>query len=269
MMFKVRGKNTPTSYYSRRQRKDLVFLKWTVIIFCFILAFIFLLKFVFTSDFFKVKKIEVVNLPHFFEKDNFLFYLQNKLLENKWKALIGKEHILFWLGRVSEISSLPFIKEVNKETNIWNKTVKISLTLREPEGVICEKEGNCYFFDKEGKVFLKAPQTEGPLFLKINDKTGRKIVLGQYVFPKKEWLSNFYSIVSVMKNNGFKIAESGVEDFQKEEWYLKITEGTIFLFNFNFVPERFEYILENLSNKINFKNTVYVDFRVENRIYYK
>jgi len=234
-----------------------------------VLILVFLLKLIFTLP-------QVNNVKFVFE--NYSPYnelvatqLKNKMLEEKWRAILGPQNVFFWMfgKHPLQLNTLPFVKNLSWETNLLKNTVNFNFTLRKAFGVICENDLSCYVFDENGVIFEKAPDVFGSLVLKVNDKTGKKFILGEKILPFEKWIQNFKEIVIFLKNAGFGIKEISFSNINEEIWEVKIGEGPTLIFSFNFVPENLPYIFTNLSSKINYSKVTYIDFSVPQRIYYK
>ncbi len=226
--------------------------------------------FVLYSDFFKVSAFDIKE-PKFTTKENLLAALNAEMIgRSKILSLLGPDNILFWeLGKKPQtLAALPLLSQLSLNTDLIAKKVMVIAEEREFEGIWCSAE-DCYVFDKEGIVFARAPNTEGFLILKIYDENNRPLVAGAPVFTKSNWRENVFKTLEVMENHGFTISRVNIKDFGLQEWEVKTTEGPVFQFSLNFVPQSLEKILENLNQKFEFDKVSYFDFRVENRIYYK
>lgn len=237
---------------------------------CF-LVLIFLLKAVLSWSGLNVKEINVTNDSHV-GNSHLLGALTNQMLQSRLRALLGPENILFWgIGKKpSSLQNLPEIASVSVSASLFSRTVSIDALPRVPFGVICEATSTtCFVFDDSGVIFSQSPDVEGPLILKVNDMTGRHLMLGENVLPESTWLDNFLGTLKSLKAANFAVAQVTFDDFSSREWSVNLLDGPVFYFSFDATPDNLSYILANLSARLDFKKATYVDFRVPDRIYYK
>ncbi len=198
--------------------------------------------------------------------------LRNEMLQSKLRAVIGPGNILFWgLGaKPASLETLPELRSVTVDSNLFKKTVSINAIPRSPFGVICEATTTtCFTFDDNGIIFSASPDVEGPLILKVNDMTGRNLILGETILPQASWFKNFMSVIQGFSAAHLAIKEVDFNDLSLREWQVVPLQGPVFYFSFDFAPDNLGYLLSTLAERMNFAKTTYVDFRVLDRIYYK
>ncbi len=227
--------------------------------------------FVLYSDFFKVESFEIVQSRY--TPDNVLLTALDieMIARSRFLSILGTDNILFWeFGKKPEtLTALPLIARISVETDLTARKVLIKAEERDFLGIWCLPSGDCYAFDDEGIIFARAPEAEGALILKVTSENDRPVVLGNPIFVNPAWRNNFFQTLEIIKKHGLVISRVTVKDFQIEEWEIKVAEGPVFQFNFNFTPPNLGRILENLDDKFELDRVTYFDFRVENRIYYE
>lgn len=236
-----------------------------------VLLVIFFLKLLLSWQGLEVSRISVAN-PTLVSDASLVSAIKDQMLQSKLRALVGPTNILFWgLGtKPSSLENLPALRSVSISSDIFQKTVSIDAVPRTPFGVICEATSTtCFTFDKTGIIFSPSPDVQGPLILKINDMTGRNLILGENILPEQSWLNNFLSVVNDLKNSAIGVKEIDFNSFSLREWQVSLLHGPVFYFSFDFVPDNFGYVLSNLASRMNFSKTSYIDFRVMDRIYYR
>jgi cell division septal protein FtsQ len=253
--------------FNQKNKKKIYWLLFAFTI--LVLILILLLKLMLTLP--QVNNVRFVFQSSSSYNDLVLTQLKNKMLEEKWRAILGPQNVFFWMFKKQplELNTLPFVENLNWKTLLFQNTVNLSFTSRNTFGILCENDSPCYAFDENGTIFETAPNVTGPLVLKIVDQTGRNFILGEKILPSDEWIKNFKEIISDLKEANFGISEIQFNDINQAIWKVKIGNGPDLIFSFNFVPEELPYILKNLSTKINFLEVSYIDFSVPNRIYYK
>lgn len=110
---------------------------------------------------------------------------------------------------------------------------------------------------------------EGQLINKVNDFSGRLLKLGEPILDKK-FANNIFKIFEILEKSDLKIKSLKLEDIALQE--IIADSGTSLLpkiyfslrFNSEFALTAIESLKKNGLEKIE-----YIDFRVENRAYYK
>lgn len=188
-------------------------------------------------------------------KKNFLFLNQKKLKED-------------FLNKHLEIEKI----EINLD--IRQKTLNIVLQKRNPIVLWCfqEESGDCYFLDRQGVVFTKAPEVFGFLIPKImtpviSEAILRKKVLSPEVILK---IKEIFTLLkgTIVNLEYFEIKTDTISPFIKgvcrEDWY--------FLLDFNIPTAESIMILLEFFKKnpqIKIKELEYVDLRYLPKIYYQ
>lgn len=229
--------------------------------------------FVVYSDFFKVRNFEI-EATSLVPRDILFSVLTSEMkLTQKWKNRLGQNNILFWeFDKKPRVKSelLAALSDLDVETNLREKKVVVRVKERELFAVWClSKLGRCYGIDKEEIPFVAVPEPQGSLILKFEDQNEREIKLGEPVLANREWFKNLLHTVETIKVSNLPVSAVVIKDLVLEEWEAEIYPGTSFYFSLNFVPENLESLLKNLSKQLDFKKLTYLDFRVQNRIYYK
>lgn len=265
-------KNKNEKLFLGKRKKKSKFWLWFVIILFLVLSIAVSVYFFVFSSFFKVKSVEVIGGEHI-DKNVLLSALTAEMTRDyKWRSWLGAENILFWqFGKrpIVKNDTLPYFKDLSLDVNFSAKKVMIYAKERQPAGVFCSLDENCFVFDDEGVLFAKAPDVEGSLILKIQDENKADVVLGNMIFKDFAWVKNLLQTIEIIDESGFRIKAVNIKDSNLQEWEVLISSGETFLFNLNFVPENLAEILKDLPNKVDFKNLNYIDFRVPSRIYYK
>ncbi len=290
---------TENSYLNNKNLKKSRTKIRRLLLWFFILVSLFTGLFYFAGhfDLLSVQELNVSNV-FFAEEDEVL----NKIIANSisssfWKKFVGPGNILFWkFEKNSECQflDLPSVRSVDLQTNLATRSVQINIEEREIFGVWClpiiaknteqefeqefEKEqkrgkekifGDCYGFDKGGIIFTVVPEVRGNLILKVEDSTGRNLQLGQRVLPNEEWLIRIEEYLENLKSFGLKVENILVKNLEFRDWNIKVRNGPELRFSFNFNISDLDSLLNQLVENFDFFSRSYVDFRVENRIFYR
>jgi len=128
---------------------------------------------------------------------------------------------------------------------------------------------NCYWLDEQGIVFSSAPEAEGLIIPKVFETDDRQqLFWGQLFCDNPQLAANVLEIIKQLKNSSLVIRRFLIENINLQELKAE-TEGPKLYFSFRFLPQDLDKILANLADRLDFQKLGYIDFRVENRIYYK
>jgi cell division septal protein FtsQ len=142
---------------------------------------------------------------------------------------------------------------------------------RQPSGIWCFEKGDspsCFWFDSEGTIFKKAFQIQGNLLVAADDYSQNILPLGSKILPA-DFLANFLGIIQVLKNAGLNIKEIRLNDLSLEEIEADLNSGPKLYFSLRFSPLNDLSVINYLKQNQNFNKLQYIDFRSENRAFYK
>jgi len=161
------------------------------------------------------------------------------------------------------------------------RTLTLRVTERKPYAVWCVERAvedwgtasgtqdipsDCYWFDNEGFIFIKAPNTEGALLRSVLDASGRSIGVGDYVLPEG-MRRVLLRIFDMLTNSGVNVLRYRLEFFEKEELTAFTSLGTELYFSLRVSPE---FAAEPLKVLLTATSSLkYVDFRSENKVFYR
>ena len=170
------------------------------------------------------------------------------------------------------LQKFPEIMDLKISKNIFNKKLEINIQERESIGIFCETSKDmCFYFDKNGIVFEKAPDTSGGLIDLIKDYSQKEFKIGDEVL-NKDLIDNILIIKNeLFQKIGLKVASFDIDSYPVEELRVVTNESWYILFSLNRDIKSQLLALEvALDEKIQNRSSLqYVDLRIENRIYYK
>jgi hypothetical protein len=132
----------------------------------------------------------------------------------------------------------------------------------------------CFWFDADGVLFDRAPVAEGNIIRVIHDYSQKNIGLGALILPQ-QFVPNLFSILRVLDASGIGIEEIRLDDIGLEELNVITYNGPKLLFSLRFPSDNALTVLKKMTDRTatsslpDLKKLQYVDFRVENRAYYK
>ena len=257
-------------FFENRKRKSRLKLwPWLLGLFLLGLLVIGSLYLVLYSDILKVKSIKVEGADIIYQSSLLRSLIPEIIAKSKLKGWLGPENLLFWGNQsLKSVRNLATLKMIKIKTDLFQKKADIQFEERKLKGIWCLVSFECYGFDGEGIVFIKAPEPEGVLILKIDDENQRQIVIGHSVFNDL-WFKNILVTLRDLDESGWEAVSVRVRDLKLEEWEMKTPAGLAIYFSLNFVPEDLGSIMKNLKDRLSINKLTYLDFRVPSRIYYK
>ena len=118
-------------------------------------------------------------------------------------------------------------------------------------------------------MFGRVPSAEGSLLLKVHSLNSLPILLGGQILPRVEWIQNMFNTIYIIKSAGENVRNITIKEYALEEWEADLALGSRLLFSLNFIPKNLEGLIQNLEKRFDLMKLDYIDFRVENRIFYK
>ena len=257
---------------SRRSHKTLFLWLGFITVFVFVvtgIAYLILYSDLFTVSAFNVEGAHLSPNP-----ETVISALAMQSIQtSRTLGILGKDHTLFWLfgerDKVRDRHTLHAIAAFNVDVDVLRRNVQITVKERSLRGIVCAKEKNCYAFDDEGMIFAPAPFGKGVLITQIIDPNERPLVLGEAFLPRPQWVTNMFAVLNSIENSGLLIAGITLRDIAVQEWEATLTLGPKLFFDFNVIPDDLDTVLTSLGERVDFSRLQYLDFRVQNRVYYK
>ncbi len=245
----------------------------------------------FRSPWLRIKNITVEGNSAV-SSDSVTTLLQSSVLRdhNFLKSLLGINNMLIWPSTLatSDLVFVPQLASVAIAKDYVSRTVAIEVTERAPFGIWCfvssisgplapaavasdtasSEDENCYWFDNQGVLFSRTFDTQGSLMFAIHDYSQNGRGLNNRALPD-EFVPNLISIVNVIRASGVHVDDVALRDIGLQEIDVTTYDGPSLYFSLRFPADEDLSVLQNLMAKPGFNKLQYVDFRVENRAYYK
>ncbi len=292
------------SYLSEKQfrkRKFVFKLKIYSGLFIFSILIIGVLYFIIYSSILKVVKIEIVSNAGGAELEqnnkiinDFKIFLANR---SKLTLILGSDNIISWMGNFNIkkfLNENPLIDDLQIKKDYLLRQIIFEIKKREKFGIWCqqaqiggddeqinvnisvnsrenqhESATKCWWFDKNGKIFEKAPKIEGEMIYKVNDFSNRQLAIGSQII-EKNLFDNLLEIFNVIEQAGLNIRTVNLKDPALQEIFIEPprTQSPKIYFSLRIDPSFVLSAIQKLRNEGIFKKVEYIDFRVENRVYY-
>lgn len=239
------------------------------------------------SSLFHITRIDTdmsTDLYGFNVVDNLKSFFVNR---SNLAKFLGSDNILVWnASKLGEFEKIPEIAEISLKKDYIERTIDISVKLRERFGVWCENgqqitnttsteqqtdniATSCWWFDKDGILFAVAPSLEGNAINKVDDFSGRNLSLGDSALDEN-FISNLIGIFGVLEKSGLGIRALKIENLALQEIIFEQSQTSLpkIYFSLRSNPE-FALAAINDLKKNGLEKMEYIDFRVENKGYYK
>lgn len=192
------------------------------------------------------------------------------------RRFMGSDRVAFWIGTGGSIDTafktIPGLDRVDIKTDVVNRSVRIVVRERVLQGIWCgttrePQENTCFAFDETGFLFALAPKPEGTLITRIEDTQTRTI--GQYLLAERDWFTQIQHTLAGIAEAKHTITAVVVTDVGLREWEVHLPSGTVFRFSFMAPIAAITPVLNSLAERVQIETLSYIDFRVQNRIYYQ
>ncbi len=207
-------------------------------------------------------------------------------------ALLGYRNMLAWPDSLSssDLAFDPRLRSASLSKDYFTHTLTINVTERSAAGIWCFMPRNapggasstvsaasgaggganehCYWFDANGFMFARAPDTQGNLIPVVHDYSQSDPGLAHEILPA-EFVPNLVSVLDTLNASGIGVADIALKDLSLEEVDVSTTNGPDLYFSLRFSAAEDLAVLEQLMSQPNFGRLQYIDFRVERRAYYR
>lgn len=204
-----------------------------------------------------------------------LDFLSGRVLAGSvWSRFLGSDNMLAWPSSFSsaDLSLLPILKSAEVSKDWRGRKLEIKVVEREPAGVWCLSQSGtatCYWFDADGLALYRAPFVEGNLIPVVLDSARSELKTGDKILPDDQ-IGNFFSILQVLAAAQVSAKEIRYESQNSAEIKVLTYAGPQIYFSLRFSASGAYSVLSELQKQLSaYDKLQYIDFRTENRAYYK
>jgi cell division septal protein FtsQ len=221
-------------------------------------------------DWFKIKSVEVVG--NSVESSKHISDVTKERLSGNYLYFIPKSNFLFYPRRALKgelLNSFKRFEEVGVSYE-GDNTLLVDVEERKPLWLWCEDQ-DCYFMDKDGYVFAKAPNFSGNVYLRASG--GLEVQSGEVigsVFAGNWNFEELKAFVEAIKENGF--VPVGIVITPERDAELLLKNGEVIKLSPTKSLTAAHTDLENalasglISSEVPLQ---YIDLRFDNKIFYK
>ncbi|MDO8584590.1 MAG: hypothetical protein Q7R85_00520 [bacterium] len=228
------------------------------------LMFIGLAAVVLKFPFFYYRSIEISGESHVSRAD-LLADLRAYPLKNVFGRFLGFDHFFVWGSSSIALPEL-VLSRVEVSRDFARRVLRVSVTDRERALVWCGAENACAWVDPMGIAFQYAPFADGQLITSISED-GALPPLGAAVLPGNQFM-RLQRVIEIVQGAGLMV-EHIVFDRNLLEVTVTARNAPTLAFSLRFDSAFAATALSVLSGRKDFRNINVVDFRVEQKAYYK
>ncbi|GEM_PF-6378700 len=244
-----------------RPREHIGFLVWFSLLG---LIFIGLAGVVLRFPFFRYERIEISGESHVPRAD-LLAELRAYPLHTALGRFLGYDHFFLW-GNASIVLPELILARVDILRDVVHRVLRVVVADRERVLVWCGGESQCAWVDPRGVAFQYAPFAEGQLITSISED-GVLPPLGATVLPDDQF-TRLRRVVGIVQSAGLMV-ERIVFDRKLLEVAVTARNAPALAFSLRFDSSFAATVLSALSVRKDFRNIGTVDFRVEQKAYYR
>ncbi len=254
---------------SVHRRKRLSLYKKALYIFIFILFFISLFILGLTWQKIRIQNVQVTG-NSVIDKNEIENIAENVLSE-RYVWLVPTDNFLLFKGGEIKNQILNDYKKINTvhiSYSDFPNSIDIEISDRSPEYLWCATEADCYFMDKDGFVYEKAPMLTPNPYMEFFGNIQDDAIGKNYLQMKFSDISEFLKSIKDLKLNPIVFRA-----LDEHEYELQLSEGGRILLN---DKNSFEKYLKNIQTLINngflktdiesLKKLDYVDLRFGNKV---
>lgn len=253
----------------RRLRRTLL---WSGILLALGLLVAGLFWVVIYSEIFKVKEVEVIGATYVSE-DDVRSFLELHTAQGRVASILGPDNILAWPDSFaeSELGDLPGVSFLQVDKSYFGRRISVTVTERERVGIWCFVRADprrCFWFDPSGRLFMEGYFAEGNLIPLLEDHSRGPLALGDSALSPR-LMPNLVSIFSSLQSIHLSVREVRLNDLGREEVEVYTREGPKLLFSLRFPAAGVPNAIATVEKAAKLSDLEYIDFRVENKVYYK
>ena len=209
---------------------------------------------------------------------------------------LGADNMLALSSDMEEfLAANPQFKTLRVQKDLVRRAIKVTVDVREKFGVWCgagsegvtqpiEDDGGataidsgiaandhadeCYWFDRDGVLFAKAPHVQSELFNRVHDSTGRALELRDKILSDRLFV-NLVKIFALLEAADINTKTVSIRDLALEEASADSVSDPTLYFSLHTDPDFALSAIEAIKRSGSWSKLGYVDLRSENRAYYR
>jgi hypothetical protein len=203
-----------------------------------------------------------------------------------WRNVLGRSNVMAWqMGDLAYIAaSVPAVASARLEKR--GKDLVVEVKEREPVGIWCPNESSaseptepspdttatvsrgCWWFDSQGNAYKPALRPSGGLVPVLDGYPGQEEGKFKNVLDERG-VAAIMGVWKVLRLAGLHAQNIRLSSPQLEEITVTLNSGPSLLFSARLDPTYALPVIMQLKSEGTFNGLQYLDFRVQNRAYYK
>lgn len=210
---------------------------------------------------------------------------------------LGSSNIVAWDGTPTAfLDANPQFRDVRVIKNYMRKSITIVVDSREKFGVWCriaapvavvdeaqessattteeevvkedDRSESCYWFDRDGVLFARAPQVQSELFNRVYDSTGRTLALREKIVSDRLFV-NLAKVFKLMEMAQINTKTVFLRDLALEQVDADSVSDPQIVFSLRFDPSFALSAIDALKRSGEWNGLQYANFTVEDRVSYR
>ena len=224
------------------------------------------------SPIFRIQEVRITGASYVPERDIRAF-LDSHIGQKGIAHFFGSQNLLIWpRGFAKEqLDSLPSLTSISIDKAYFRRAVTVTVAERARVGQWCfvkREFPECLWFDDSGRLFMQGYPSEGNLIPVLRDYSRAPLALGQVALPEK-FVPNLLSVFNALAATDVSVREVRLDDLALEEVSVNTYDGPQLRFSLRFSAAPAGDAIKALEKMGPLSNLEYVDFRVENKVYYR
>ena len=213
------------------------------------------------SAFFQIKEISIIGVDDA-KKPAILSQIIAKKQSIYPARYLGYGNILLWSDGKIDLD-IPQILEGSIGSDFSEKRIVIYIKEKVRALIWCGASGGCFWIGTDGVAIEEAPATAGSLVNLVNSSAN--ISIGGKILSGGKF-ENLIKILGILKKAQLTASNMVATP---EELVIFMPPGVKIYFNLNLDPAFTVIVLDKLRSVGKLQNLSYIDFRIENKAYYK
>ena len=210
---------------------------------------------------------------------------------------LGSDNMVAWDSAPKEfLAEHPEFTSIRLEKDYVNRSIVVEVDSREKFGVWCRVpnarevsngvvddevdiatstdsmfgsgDEECFWFDRNGVLFARAPKVQSELFNRVRDLTGRSLALRDTILPDRLF-GNLVRVFRLMEIAQINTKTVSLRDIALEEVEADSITDPVAVFSLRFDPSFALSAINELKKNGTWRELRYANFTVENRVSYK
>jgi cell division septal protein FtsQ len=203
--------------------------------------------------------------------------IAQKELSGKYLFVIPRSFVwLFPRSAIREkVEALSSVLSASLDLDQSSQTLTINIEERKQEYVWCTDGApkDCYYMDKDGLIFIKAPEFEGNVFLTFKGLADQSSPIGTSFLPKDK-MTDLLTFIGRLRTLGLPVVSIRATSIR--DIHLALSSGTDIIITLESSLEDVARSIETLANSEDFKSASggiseleYIDLRYGAKAFWK